>query len=189
MDGHDARRLAKEVACRMPVLRDHFIARYPYLFSPAQLAYLCSCLNETRDVAGCVVEAGCYQGQTTLYLNHHMTVERIEKPYWAIDTFSGYRTDDLDDEAARGQKREYYRRLFTVNEKRWFDLAMRRDGVTRVRSIVADIGAYDFARLAPIAFCLIDVIFYRPTQLALPRIWDALSPGGVVVVTVRAYLP
>ena len=36
--------------------------------------------------------------------------------------------------------------------------------------------------MAPIAFCLVDVVFYQPVKLALPRIWEALSPGGIVVV-------
>jgi SAM-dependent methyltransferase len=85
-------------------------------------------------------------------------------------------------EVARGQERDHYRGFFAVNDRRWFDYAMRREGVTRVRSVAADVGAFDFARVAPIAFCLVDVVFYQPVKLALPRIWEALAPGGIVVV-------
>jgi O-methyltransferase len=178
-----ARRFAKDLAFRTP-LRSHVGARYSYRFTPAQLAFLCDCLVETSGVTGCVVEAGCASGFTTLFLNHHMASAGIEKPYFAIDTFSGFRDEDLDVEVARGKDREYHRGRFAVNDQRWFDLTMRRDPTTRTRvhSIRADVGAFDFGELAPIAFALLDVVFYRPTKLALPRIWDALAPGGLVVV-------
>jgi O-methyltransferase len=182
MDRFAAKLLAKQAAFRLPVLRGHLVAWYPFLHTPAQLSYLCACLEQTRDVPGCIVEAGCYAGNTTLYLNRHMNAEGIEKRYWAIDTFAGFRDDDLEVEVARGQEREHYRRFFRINDQRWFDLAMRRDGARRVQSIAADVGAFEFSTVAPIAFCLLDVVFYRPVRLALPRIWEALSPGGVIVV-------
>ncbi len=182
MDRFSAKRVARELTFHVPRLRDRLRARYPFLHTPAELAYLLSCLDQARHVPGCVVEAGCYQGNTTLFLNRHMTIEGIEKPYWAIDTFSGFRDDDLEMEVARGQQRDHYRGFFAVNDQRWFDYAMRREGVSRVRSVAADVGTFDFVRAAPIAFCLVDVVLYRPVKLALPRIWDALSPGGIIVV-------
>lgn len=181
LNGHRLRKLARGLAFHTP-LRAHLGPWYGYLHTPVQLAFLCRCLDDTRDVPGCVVEAGCYRGQTTLYLNRHMTAEGIDKPYIAIDTFSGFRRADLDAEVRRGKQPDYYRGRFGVNDQRWFDAAMRRGGATRVRSIAADVGAFDFAGLAPIAFCLLDVIFYQPTRLALPRIWKGLSPGGIIVV-------
>ncbi len=182
IDRYAAKKVAKQLALRVPGLRDHLGVGYPFLHDPAQLAYLLSCLDQTRDVPGCIVEAGCYVGSTTLFLNRHMTVAGIEKQYWAIDTFSGFRDEDLEVEVARGQDRDHYRRFFRVNDQPWFDYDMRRAGVTRVRSVAADVGAFDFGRIAPIAFLLVDVVFYEPVRLALPRIWDALSPGGIVVV-------
>lgn len=182
MDRYAARKMAKELVLHVPGLRDRLAVRYPYLHTPAELGYLVSCLEATRDVPGSVVEAGCFQGATTLFLSRHMTSAGIEKPYWAIDTFSGFRDEDLDAEVARGQRRAHYRGLFTVNDQRWFDYAMRREGVTRVRSVAADVGTFDYTSLAPIAFCLIDVVFYRPVKLALPGIWEALAPGGMIVV-------
>ena len=181
-DRYSAKKLAKQVAFSVPRLRGHFGARYPFLFTPGQLAYLLSCLDQTREVPGCVIEAGCYRGNTTLFLNRHMNVEGIDKQYWAIDTFSGFRGPDLDVEVTRGQDRDHLSHLFFLNDQQWFDYAMRRDGATRVRSVAADVGAFDFGRVAPIAFCLVDVVLYQPVRLALPRIWEALSPGGVVVV-------
>ena len=181
--GQLARALAFHTAFHTP-LRQYLPPRYQYLHTPAQLAFLCRCLDETRDIPGCIVEVGCYRGETTLYLNYHMTSEGIEKPYAAIDTFSGYKRADLDVDVQYGTHPDVYPTRFEVNDQRWFDAAMLRSGFTRgrVRSIAADAGAFDFARLGPIAFCLSDVVLDKPTRLGLPRIWDALSPGGIIVV-------
>lgn len=182
-DRYTIKRFAKDLAFRTP-LRDHFGVRYSYRFTPAQLAFLCDGLTATSDVPGCVVEAGCSVGLTTLFLNHHLASAGIEKTYFAIDTFSGFRDEDLEVELARGKVREYYRGRFVVNDQHWFDHTMSRDVTTRthVRSIRADVGAFDFVQLAPISFALLDVVFYQPTKLALPRVWQALAPGGMVIV-------
>jgi len=176
------KRLARDLAYRTP-LRDRLGVRYSYRFTPAQLAYLCDCLSATRDVPGCVVEAGCSVGSTTLFLSHHLDAEEIEKTYFAVDTFSGFRDEDLEVELrTRGKHPEYYRGRFTQNDQRWFDHAMTRAGITRVRSVAADVGGFDYATLGPVSFALIDVVFYRPVKRALPGIWEALSPGGMIVV-------
>jgi O-methyltransferase len=180
--GYRIKGVVKEVALHVPRLRDLLGPRYLYLHTPAQLAYLCSCLEAVRDVPGSVVEVGCFRGDTTLFLNRHMTCEAIEKPYWAIDTFSGFRDEDLDVEVARGQHTVLYRGLFEVNNQRWFDYVMHRENLQRVRSVACDAGAFEFGAVAPIALCLIDVVLYQPVKRALPRIWDVLAPGGIVVV-------
>jgi O-methyltransferase len=179
---HEAKRAAKRLALHVPGLRDRLGARYPYLHTPAQLAYLCACLDSVRDVPGAVVEAGAFQGNTTLFLNRHLSAEGIEKPYWAIDTFSGFLDEDLDGEVARGQDRGHYGGMFSGNDQRWYDYVIRRAGVTRVRSVAADVGSFDFGRVGPVAFCLVDVVLYQPVKRALPHIWEALSPGGIIVV-------
>ena len=183
IDRHRLRKLAKDLAFHTP-LRTHMGPWYQYLHTPAELAFLCRCLEETRDIPGCIVEVGCYRGETTLYLNRHMTSEGIEKPYAAIDTFSGFTEAHLEDAVQRGEDRDYHRTSFGLNDQRWFDAAMLRNGFTRgrVRSIAADVGAFDFAQLAPIAFCLLDVVFYEPTRRALTSTWEVLSPGGIIVV-------
>jgi SAM-dependent methyltransferase len=159
--------------------------RYQYLHTPAQLAHLCRCLDETRHVAGCILEVGCYRGETTLFLNYHMTSQGIDKPYFAIDTFSGFSGATLGRDVPHSRDRAALGARFGLNDRRWFDDAMRRNSwITRgrVESIAAEAGSFDFATLAPIAFCLMDVVLYEPTRLALEHMWDLLSPGGIIVV-------
>jgi SAM-dependent methyltransferase len=155
--------------------------RYAFNFEPAQLAFLCECLTATANVPGCIVEAGCFAGGTTVFLNAHMDATGIEKPYHAIDTFGGFVKAQAEHEQISRGKAEAFKG-FADNSQRWFDRTMQANGIRRVRTTKADIAQFDFASIAPIAFCLLDVDLYLPTKAALPRIVSALSPGGLLVI-------
>ena len=58
---------------------------------------------------------------------------------------------------------------------------MRRNGVTRVTSFRADASAFDYTRIAPFRFALIDVDLYRPVLAVLESIYEIVSPGGTIV--------
>ena len=59
---------------------------------------------------------------------------------------------------------------------------MIQHGVKRVKSVEIDVTKFDFAAIAPIAFCLLDVDLYQPIKNVLPRIYEAMAPGGIIVV-------
>jgi hypothetical protein len=59
---------------------------------------------------------------------------------------------------------------------------MTLHGVKRVKSIECDVTKFDFSAIAPIAFCLLDVDLYEPIKDVLPKIYGAMSPGGIIVV-------
>ena len=176
-------RLLKEVQFYSP-LRRYFFPRYQYNFTPAQLCILCQCIEETQHVDGSIVEIGCAGGATTVFLNKHMDASGIEKPYIAVDTFSGFVAEDIDHEVNKRAKRRgsAYFSAFRLNDKKWFDATMRMNGVTRVKSVQADVNQYDLRALAPLSFVLFDVDFFRPTEKGLPELFDALAPGGLIVV-------
>lgn len=172
---------AKSILFETPLAR--FIGpRYAFNFAPAQLAFLCSCLDATASISGCVVEAGCFAGGTTVFLNAHMTAAGIEKPYYAIDTFSGFVGSQTEHEVVHRKKRASSFSGFALNSQRWFDRSMQVNGINRVTSIQADIATFNASRLGPIAFGLLDVDLYIPTRVAIPRIYKMLAPGGILVV-------
>lgn len=153
------------------------------MFTVPQLIFLCKCIEETSGTEGSVVEVGCETGVTTVFLNKFMDALGIQKHYYALDTFSGFVKEDVEFEVlTRNKRRSDYRSLFTVNSRKWFDWTMTRNGITRVRSILADANTFDFSRIGPISFCLLDVDLYRPIRKCLPAIYDVLSPGGILVV-------
>jgi SAM-dependent methyltransferase len=175
-------RLVRDLAYPSPLFRRHIFPRYTFGFSPPQLCFLCQCLEDTARVEGGIVEVGCHTGQTTVFLNKYLDARGIHKEYVALDTFSGTTARDIDFEVAhRGKARDVVTG-FTVNSKRWFDMTMKDNGVARVRSVKADANGYDLRSLGPLSFALLDVDLYRPTRKALPELYDALGPGGMIVV-------
>lgn len=164
--------------------RRRVLPRYVYNFDAAQLCFLCDCLERTREVAGAFLEVGVAGGETTLFLNSYLDARGIDKPYLAIDTFAGFTTQDIAVEVnGRGKRETDYRGVdgFQVNRQEWYDATMQMNGVTRVRSIRADVNEFDLRSPGAIAFCLLDVDLYRPTKKALGEVYTALSPGGVIV--------
>jgi SAM-dependent methyltransferase len=156
------------------------------MFSPTELMYLTKYLSKVCTITGTFVEAGCAYGATTVFLNKYMDDQGIDHPYYAIDTFSGFAQNDIDYEQTYRKKStqvvDKLRSTFNDNKKEWFNKTLAMHDIHRVRSIQEDVSKFDFATLAPIAFCLLDVDLYLPIKTALPKIYEAMAPGGVLVV-------
>jgi len=172
----------KELSFRTGIYRRTFFERYPYCFTPTQLIFLTNSISQCRGVPGCIVEAGVYQGATTIFLSHFMAEHDINKRYVAIDTFAGFVPDHAEHEIRMRSKPNRVREIFSDNKKCWFDYSMMLSNVRNVTSYEADVGKFDFKAIAAIAFCLLDVDFYVPTREALPKIYDAISRNGIIVV-------
>ena len=173
----------KEILSSSPLRRYLFArSRYPYNFNAAQLCFLCQCIEDTRDVSGDIAEIGCSNGATTVFLNNYMDARNIEKKYYAVDTFSGFVNEDIEFEVTARSKAKDLLVGFDVNKKKWFDRTMQENNIARVRSIEADVNKYDLTGLAPLSFILLDVDLYRPIWKALPELFQALIPGGIMVV-------
>jgi len=156
------------------------------MYKPTQLIFLTECIKSVYNVPGSFVEAGCAYGATTVFLNKFMNDENMEREYYVIDTFSGFKKEHVDYEVKRAEKSPALQsRLlssFSENRKSWFDRTMELHDVHLAKSIEKDISEFDFATLAPIAFCLLDVDLYIPIRASLPRIFAAMSPGGILIV-------
>jgi O-methyltransferase len=149
---------------------------------PKQLVFLTEYVRAAGSVPGCFVEAGCAYGATTVFLNKFMNGEGIERDYYAIDTFSGFVDEHVEHETRNRSKPVSLKNHFTENTKAWFDRSMILHGVKRVKSVESDVTKFDFSAVAPIAFCLLDVDLYKPINDVLPKIYRAMSPGGIIVV-------
>src|SRR5262249_5668519 len=149
---------------------------------PTQLIFLTNSILQCADVPGCIVEAGVYQGATTIFLNRFMAENGINKRDVAIDTFAGFIPDQAEHEVRRRSKNKQVSGIFADNKKCWFDYSMTLSNIRNVDSYEADVGKFDFEAIAPIAFCLLDVDFYIPTREALPKIYDAISANGIIIV-------
>jgi O-methyltransferase len=163
-------------------VREYFFPRFHYNFTAPQLCFLCQCIEETRGVEGAIAEIGCSNGSTTVFLNKYMDAQQIEKKYYALDTFSGFVAEDIAVEVADRGKAANLFSAFQANSRKWFDDTMRQNKIVRVHSIEADVNKYDLRTIGPLSFVLLDVDLYRPMKKALPELYDALSPQGIMVV-------
>lgn len=154
---------------------------YNYLFTPAQLAFLVEALTSTEAVPGNIIEVGCHQGRTSVYLCRHLDCLRSKKAYYALDTFDGFNRRDLDFEIDVRKKDPGLRTHFRDTRKVWFDAAMRLVDARRVTSIQADAAAFDYSQLGALSIALVDVDLYLPVKRALRAIWPLILPGGVMI--------
>lgn len=155
---------------------------YDYMFGPNQLIFLTQCMEGVRDVPGCCVEIGCAYGRTTAFLRKFMDENGIAKPYYALDTFSGFVSEHLNYETDHRGKDRGVDLWFMNNKKAWFDHSLKVSGVGSVTSIECDAAQFNFASIGPVAFALLDVDLYVPTIAILPKLYEQLSPGGMIVV-------
>jgi SAM-dependent methyltransferase len=176
------RGLCIEASIRTGIFDRSIFSVYNYMFSPSQLIFLTQCLVDTRHIPGCCVEIGCAQGRTTAFLRKFMDENGIVKDYYALDTFSGFVAEHVDYEVDRRSKDPDIKRVFVTNKQKWFDHSLEISGVGAVESVECDATKFDFDRLGPIAFALLDVDLYLPMIDILPKLYRNLSAGGIILV-------
>ncbi len=162
-------------------LRNRITFGYPLNLTVPQLLLMCQFVEKVRDVDGSIAEVGVERGITTVFVNKYMDAQKIDKKYFAIDTFSGFCPDDIEVENP-GFRRFYQNHHFQVNTRKWFDYTMAYNGINRVVSIEADVNKFDLTKLGVLSFVFLDVDLYRPTKKALKELYDALEPSGIMVV-------
>ena len=165
-----------------PLVSPH---RYPYMFVPSQLAFLVECLDSTKLLTGAILEVGCAYGHTTVLLNTHLLTIGDKRKYYAIDTFSGFVKNDIEHEIKVRKNplsARYFELQFAGNSQAKFDKTLVANGHQNVISVQADVNKYDFLEVSSISFCLLDVDFYQPVHESLPKLYDLLEEGGIIVV-------
>jgi O-methyltransferase len=158
-------------------------AKYDYLycFTVPQLLFLCRCIEQVKEVKGAIAEVGVYEGRTTVFINKYMDAEKIDKKYYAIDTFSGFVQKDIEYEMSKRQKDPSMYTGFKTSKKA-FDTVMNRNGINRAVSIQADVNTYDLTTLGELCFVLLDVDLYRPMKKCLKELYKILAPNGIIIV-------
>lgn len=160
-----------------------WMAHYGYMFTPAELCFLVSCIDRTRDLPGPILEVGCFRGQTTLFLNYHMNCSGIEKSYICVDTFTGFIDEDVDFEIqARRKNPRFTWGGFSYNAKRYFEKSLQMNNIRRVTAIQADVSQFDFSGIDNISLCLVDVDLYLPVKCCLEKLPTKMAKGGILIV-------
>ena len=179
---YTARELAKRIAYRSKALNWLSRPTYAYNLKPAQLAALVNALDRTRHMSGSVVEIGVARGMTTVFLKRHMAETADERRFLCVDTFSGFLTEDVAFERNHRGKNHPTLNAFTYNDPRIFAQNMAALGLERIDVLQKDCGQLTPEDLGPISLALLDVDLYLPTKKAIGTVFDALEPGGVMMV-------
>lgn len=180
-----SKRAVKDVICRSDSrLLQYWLPTYRYNLPPAALAYLCDAISQTRELRGPILEIGCAVGATTVFLNKHMDMLGVDKPYICIDTFAGFSATDINYEVnVRGRNNKaFLERCFSDNKKEWFIKTLEVNRIQRVEVVQQDVVEYSFAGIRDISLCFIDVDLFRPVKAALEKVWPLMARGGIVVV-------
>src|SRR5262245_1877534 len=179
---YKARELAKRIAFRSPFLSWLSRPRYAYNLEPGQLAALVDALNKTRYLTGAVVEIGVARGMTTVFLKRHMKETGDMRRFICVDTFTGFLPTDVAYERDQRGKDEPELGGFAYNDPDVFRRNMQALGLDRIDVIQKDCGLLTKEELGPVSVALLDVDLYLPTKRAIGIVYDALEPGGIMMV-------
>jgi len=104
------------------------------------------------------------------------------KPYFGVDTFSGFVATQFDADVATGNG-EHHRYAFSAGSLNLVRRVLALHDASSGILIQGDICTLPETDLPPqIACALVDVDLAMPVEAALERIWARLVPGGRIVV-------
>jgi predicted O-methyltransferase YrrM len=156
---------------------------YRYNIEPIQLAYLVTEIERLKNIPGNVVEIGVARGLTTRFLAQHIKNQKLDMSglkLYAVDTFDSFTDQDLDFEVKNRGKSLEDLVAFGYNDfEVWKRNFVEFDFVIPVK---ADCSTVDYNKLGPITVAFLDVDLYLPTKQTLPKLFDALVPGGVILI-------
>ena len=160
----------------------NILLRQQFMYTPMQLMRLCELAEEAVDVDGCFLEIGAAYAATTVFLNDYLKENNLQVDYTIIDTFSGFTKEDVDYEIHERKISPKIRESFQINDEKWVRARLDNNNLSHVRLIKADATQFDFEKAAPIAFCLLDIDLYLPTKDILPKVYEAMADGGILVI-------
>jgi hypothetical protein len=153
---------------------------YPYSIEPIQLATLITEIERLADVRGAILEIGVARGMTTRFLAEHIASSDRRERLIVIDTFSSFVDSDFEYEMKhRGKRRSEICGYGYNDYDVWVKNFRRYSFVEVIRS---DCAGVNYQVLSPIKVALLDVDLYLPTKKTLPLLFDALAPGGSILV-------
>lgn len=154
--------------------------RYSYIVSPLVLATIILEIERLDELDGSIVEIGVARGMTTRFICEHLRHKTTEQRLYAIDTFSSFTKEDTAHEIEHRGKT-----ASELDKFRYNDYGVWKKNFTEfgfLEAIQADCSKFDFSTIAPIKLAFLDVDLYLPTRNALPKVYDQLLEGGVILV-------
>jgi hypothetical protein len=139
-------------------------------------------IERLKDIQGNIVEIGVARGLTTRLICEHLILQQMheKQTLFALDTFSSFTERDLQFEIEKRGKTRNELLGFAYNDyeiwkRNFLDFAF-------VKAIQTDCVDFDYRRISPIKLVFLDVDLYLPTTKTLPKVYEQLVKGGVILV-------
>lgn len=133
-----------------------------------------------NNIEGDVVELGCYEGTSALFLKRLMLELQSEKRLWLYDSFEGLPEKTKEDASAAGEQ-------FKAGELKASKARLERNfhKAGLPPPIVYRTWFYEIEESElpeQICFAFLDGDFYESIMDSFRVVWEHLAPGAVVVV-------
>jgi hypothetical protein len=145
-----------------------------------QINFIVESINSVSG-EGAILEIGVGGGSTSVFINLAIRDRYPKQSYIAIDTFNGFTNEDISYEVSCRNKSNKYQ-FYKSNSRDWFSKTLLAHGIVDAIVIEDDCKNVDYSKLGPISFSLFDVDLYLPTKEVLPALYEALIPGGIIIV-------
>ncbi len=132
------------------------------------------------EVAGDIVEMGCYIGTTTLFLQRLLLAYKSDKQLHAYDSFEGLPPKTAEDASPAG---EQFKEGELYAQRNEFVRHFRQAGLSLPVMHKAWFSSLTGADMPQtIAFAFLDGDFYNSIHDSFKLVWPRLSDGAVIIV-------
>lgn len=138
-------------------------------------------LIKTRDLAGDVVEFGCFVGTTSVFIAKEIEKWGNQKSLWLYDSFEGLPEKSQEDVNSLG---EVFKKGELLATKKQLIANLRKSGISKMPRITRSwFDSLEKSQIPPkISFAFLDGDYYRSILDPLELIWDNLESGAIIVV-------
>lgn len=173
-------RLRRGILLRFPSLYATERVQYEGSLAPDEVQALIARLEASLDLAGDVIECGCFLCGTTVLMARLLKTRRLPKRIYACDTFAGFDPQEIrrEQEAGDATRRHSFQDTDLQYVRRKLDRLAVADQVVLVQGLFQEtLGALD----GPFCFAFIDCDLHDSMLYAARTVWPRLSPGGCCV--------
>ena len=150
---------------------------YSYNLDPLQLAEIINSLEKVKQIKGSICEIGVARGMTTRFICEYLNISNYKTDFYCIDTFDSFVDEDIKYEIEKRNKTKTELLGFSYNNYEKWKKNFRN--FTFLKPIKADVKKFDFSKIKPIKFVLLDVDLYLPTINALENLRINMCSGGI----------